>query len=170
MKYIRGDTKGKAAHNSKGVQKFQMDDKFSKAILSWITEITKAYIWFNNRQFIWGEEQQTAFEELEMCGLAINIASFFHLLKRVDFDAIVDHLVLTHIIKSKAEPATTRTKMIVRTLRFIFIQFILYKRKGNDSHPFLSRQKHDNSNPNEIIPISFNMQNLLHVRYYKRWE
>ena len=49
--------------------------------------------------------------ELEMCGLAINIASFAHLLKRVDFDAIVDHLALTHIIKSKAEPATTRTIM-----------------------------------------------------------
>ena len=28
--------------------------------------------------------------ELELCGLAINIASFAHLLKRVDFDAIVD--------------------------------------------------------------------------------
>ena len=48
--------------------------------------------------------------ELELCGLAINIASFAHLLKRVDFDAIVDHLALTHIIKSKAEPATTRIK------------------------------------------------------------
>ena len=46
--------------------------------------------------------------ELELCGLAINMASFAHLLKRVDFDAIVDHLALTHIIKSKAEPATTR--------------------------------------------------------------
>ena len=48
--------------------------------------------------------------ELELCGLAINIASFAHVLKRVDFDAIVDHLALTHIIKSKAEPATTRIK------------------------------------------------------------
>ena len=48
--------------------------------------------------------------ELELCGLAINIASFAHLLKRVDFDAIVDHLALIHIIKSKAEPATTRIK------------------------------------------------------------
>ena len=36
--------------------------------------------------------------ELELCGLAINIASFSHLLKRVDFDAIVDHLALMHII------------------------------------------------------------------------
>ena len=30
--------------------------------------------------------------ELEMCGLAINITSFSHFLKRVDFDVIVDHL------------------------------------------------------------------------------
>ena len=37
-------------------------------------------------------------KELELCGLAINIVSFSHLLKRVDFDVIVDHLALTHII------------------------------------------------------------------------
>ena len=30
--------------------------------------------------------------ELELCGLVINIASFLHLLKRVDFNAIVYHL------------------------------------------------------------------------------
>ena len=48
--------------------------------------------------------------ELELCGLAINIASFSHLLNRVDFDAIVDHLALTHIIKSKMELVTTRIK------------------------------------------------------------
>ena len=46
--------------------------------------------------------------ELELC--RIYIASFAHLHKRVDFDAIVDHLALTHIIKSKTEPATTRIK------------------------------------------------------------
>ena len=51
--------------------------------------------------------------KLELCGLAINIASFSNLLKRVDFDVIVDHLALTHIIKSKAEPATTRIKRIL---------------------------------------------------------
>ena len=48
--------------------------------------------------------------ELELCTLAINIASSSHLLKRVDFDAIVDHLSLTHIIKIKAEAATNRIK------------------------------------------------------------
>ena len=48
--------------------------------------------------------------ELELCSLAINIASFSHLLKRVDFDAIIDHLALLQIIKSKVEPAITRKK------------------------------------------------------------
>ena len=51
--------------------------------------------------------------ELELCGLAINIASFSHLLKRVVFDAIVDHLVLTHIIKSKMESVTTKIKRLL---------------------------------------------------------
>ena len=54
--------------------------------------------------------------ELELCGLAINIASFAHLRKRVDFDAIVHHLALTHIIKSKAEPATTRIKQLLELI------------------------------------------------------
>ena len=54
--------------------------------------------------------------ELEMCGLAINIASFAHLLKRVNFDAIVDHLGLTHIIKSNAELTTTRIKRLLEIL------------------------------------------------------
>ena len=48
-----------------------------------------------------------------MCGLGINIASFVHLLKRVDFDAIVDHLALMDIIKSKVELATTRIKRLL---------------------------------------------------------
>ena len=52
--------------------------------------------------------QNYSITELESHGLAINKASFSCLLKRVDFDVIIDHLALTHIIKSKAEPATTR--------------------------------------------------------------
>ena len=31
---------------------------------------------------------------------------------------------------------------------------------------FLSRQKHDDSTPHEIIPISFSMHNMLYVKYY----
>ena len=68
--------------------------------------------------------------ELEMCGLAINIASFAHLLKRVDFDAIVDHLVLRHIIKSKVELATTRIKRLLEVLHSN--SFDLYYITGKD--------------------------------------
>ena len=53
-----------------------------------------------------------SFIELEKCGLAINIASFAHLLERVDFNAIVYHLALGHIIKSEEELAKTRIKRL----------------------------------------------------------
>ena len=51
-----------------------------------------------------------------MCSWAINVASFAHLSKRADFDAIVYHLALTHIIESKAEPTTTRIKRLLDVL------------------------------------------------------
>ena len=54
--------------------------------------------------------------ELEMCGLVINIASFAHLLRKIDFDAVVDHLAVTQIIRSKAEPAMTRIKRLLEVL------------------------------------------------------
>ena len=105
--------------------------------------------------------------ELELCGLAINIASFLHLLKRVDFDVIVDHLALTHIIKSKAELAMTRIKRLLELISSY--SFNLYYMKGKDMilSDFLSRQKHDDSDPHEIIPISFNMYNTLYETYYR---
>ena len=68
--------------------------------------------------------------ELEMCGLAMNIATFLHLLKKVDFDAIVDHLAITHIMRSKAEPATTQIKRLLELLSPY--SFNLYYIKGKD--------------------------------------
>ena len=38
-----------------------------------------------------------------------------HLLNRVDFDAIVDHLALTHIIKSKSRTGYNWNKKAVRS-------------------------------------------------------
>ena len=66
--------------------------------------------------------------DLEMCGLAINIPSFAHLLKRVDFDAIVDHLALVNILKSKTEPATTRIKRLLEVLSTYSFNLVLYER------------------------------------------
>ena len=66
--------------------------------------------------------------ELEMCGLAINIVSFAHLLKKVDFNVIMDHLALMHIIKSKVELTTTRIKRLLVILSSF--SFNLYYIKG----------------------------------------
>ena len=85
--------------------------------------------------------------ELELCG-------------------IVDHLALTHIIKSKTETATTRIKRLLELISSY--SFNLYYMKGKDMilSDFLSRQKNDNSNPHEIIPISFNMCQILDDNYF----
>ena len=58
--------------------------------------------------------------ELEMCGLAVNIASFAHLLRKVDFDAVVDHLAITQIMRSKVEPVTNRIKKIIGSIKCLF--------------------------------------------------
>ena len=91
--------------------------------------------------------------ELEMCGLPMNIATFLHVLKKVDFYAIVNHLAITHIMKSKAEPATTRIKRLLESLSPY--SFNLYYIKGKDMvlSNFLSRQKMDDNNPHKLIPI-----------------
>ena len=101
-----------------------------------------------------------------MCGLAINITSFTHLLKNVDFDAIVYHLALIHILKSKTGPVTPRIKRLLEVLSAY--SFNLYYMNGKDMilSDFLSRQGTDKSDPYEIIPISFDMKATLNDKYY----
>ena len=85
----------------------------------------------------------------------------------MDVDAVVDHLSLTHIIKSKAEPATVRLKRLLELISSY--SFNLYYIKGKDMvlSDFLSRQNNNYSNLHEIIPISFNMHKVLQENYYK---
>ena len=104
--------------------------------------------------------------ELEMCGLAINIASFAQLLRKVDFDAVVDHLAITQIIRSQVEPATNRIKRLLEVLSAY--SFNLYYIKGKDMvlSDFLSRQDPGDEDKKEIIPISFNMKSILQDKCY----
>ena len=104
--------------------------------------------------------------ELEMCRLAMNIAMFSYLLKKVDFDVVVAHLAITQIMRSKAEPATTRIKRLLELLSPY--SFNLYYIKGEDMvlSDFLSRQKTDDSNPHELIPISFMLRNQIDNHFY----
>ena len=64
--------------------------------------------------------------ELEMCGLAINIASFTHLLKKVDFETIVDHLAIMHIIKSKDETHHNKNQKTIRIMELLLFQSVLH--------------------------------------------
>ena len=57
--------------------------------------------------------QSYSISELELCEVAINVTSFSHLPKRVDFYAVVDHFALAHILKSKAEPAAVKIKRLL---------------------------------------------------------
>ena len=100
-----------------------------------------------------------------MCGLAINIAIFVHLLKRVDFEAVADHLAIMHIMRSKMEPATNRIKRVLEILSSYF--FNLYYIKGKDMilSDILLRQLGDDSDPHQIIPISFNIKEILKENY-----
>ena len=93
--------------------------------------------------------------------------NIFYLLKKVNFDAVVDHLAITHIMRSNAEPATTRIKRLLELLSPY--SFNLYYIKGKDMvlNDFLSRQKTDDSNSHELIPISFTLRNQLDNHFYQ---
>ena len=99
--------------------------------------------------------------------ISYQYSKFSHLLKRVDFNAIVDNLSLTCIIKGKAEPATIKIKRLLELISSY--SFNLYYIKGKDMvlSDFLSRQNNNDSNPHEIVPISFNMHKVLQEKYYR---
>ena len=93
--------------------------------------------------------------ELQMTGLLVNMNLWKNLLKHREFDAAVDHVAVTQILKAKTEPATTR---IMRLLdRLAAYSFNLYYVKGRDMimADYLSRHRTKDSDTSELIPISF---------------
>ena len=68
-------------------------------------------------------------------------------------------------MKSKMESATNRIKRLLEVLSSY--SFNLYYIKGKDMvlSDFLSRQQGDNSDPHQIIPILFNMKEILKKDY-----
>ena len=69
-------------------------------------------------------------------------------------------------MKSKTEPASTRIKRLLEVLSVY--SFDLYYMKGKDMtlNDFVSKINVDKSNPHEIIPISFDLQEVLQEKYY----
>ena len=69
-------------------------------------------------------------------------------------------------MRSKAEPATTRIERLIELMSPY--SFNLYYIKGKDMilSDFLSRQKMDDGNPHEIIPISFTLKSLVSNHFH----
>ena len=103
--------------------------------------------------------------ELEMTGLLYNMNIWKYYLGKKDFDAAVDHAAIPHIMKSKNLPATDR---IVRLLEALsFYSFHLYYVKGKDMIlcDFLSRIQVDDGDPMDLIPITYNIMDVLEEVY-----
>ena len=98
--------------------------------------------------------------ELEMTRLLVNMNLWKNLLKHIEFDAAVDHVAVTQIMKAKTEPATTR---IMRLLdRLSAYSFNLYYVKGRNMilADYLSRHRNKDLDSSELIPISFCCMNV----------
>ena len=98
--------------------------------------------------------------ELEMTGLLVNMNLWKNLLTHREFDAAVDHVAVTQIMKAKTEPGTTR---IMRLLdRLSAYSFNLYYVKGRDIilADYLSRHRNKDLDSSELIPVSFCCMNV----------
>ena len=59
--------------------------------------------------------------ELEMYGLLLNLHSWNHLIRKVDFDCATDHLACVHIMNGKKELANNRIETLLgRLLDYTF--------------------------------------------------
>ena len=93
--------------------------------------------------------------ELEMTGLLVNMGLWKNILKHREFDAAVNHVAVTQILKAKTEPASNR---IMRLLDCLSAHsFNLYYLKGKDMilADYLSRNHNEDEDPADLIPVSF---------------
>ena len=93
--------------------------------------------------------------ELEMTGLLMNIHAWRGWTQDTKIDIAVDHKAVVQIMKSKDDPVTDRVKTLIQKLSPL--PFNLYYVKGKDLvlTDFLSGIRSDDSNPEEVLPISF---------------
>ena len=90
-----------------------------------------------------------------MTGLLVNMGLWKNILKRREFDAAVDHVVVTQILKAKSEPASNRIMRLLDCLSAY--SFNLYYLKGKDMilADYLSRHRNEDEDPADLIPVSF---------------
>ena len=98
--------------------------------------------------------QNYSITELEMTGLLYNMKLWQWYVGRKNFDAIVDHACIPHIMKSKNLPTTNRIIRLIQELQRF--DFHLYYVKGKDMilADYFSRVPADQDSAEELIPIA----------------
>ena len=115
--------------------------------------------------------QRYSISELELLGLAVNMMCAKHLLGKRDFDCVVDHSALVHIMTGTKEPPTLRIKKLMEILKGF--NYTLYYKKGKDMYvtDFLSRHPVDQGkNTDEIIPIAFQLSDQDPTKHGKLYD
>ena len=84
-------------------------------------------------------------------------------MKKVYLGVTVGHLTLTNIIKSKTESVTNRVKRLLEVLSSHSFNLYYIKVKTWYSMIFCPEKKHDNSDQHEVIPIPFNVEEVIHA-------
>ena len=79
--------------------------------------------------------------ELEMTGLLVNI------LKHREFDAAVDHVAVTQILKAKTEPASSRIMRLLYCLSAYSFNWYYLKGKDMILADYLSRNRNEDDGP-----------------------
>ena len=91
----------------------------------------------------------------------ISISLWQHLLSRTNFDCCVDHLAVTQILKFKSIPASQRIGRLIELCYNYSLNLCYVKDKDFILSNFLIRIAVDDSNPHEIISISFYVKEQL---------
>ena len=99
--------------------------------------------------------QRYSATELEMTGLLVDMGLWKNILKHREFDAAVDHVAVTQIMKAKTEPASNRIMWLLD--RLSAYSFALYYLKGKDMilADYLSHHRLQDEDPSELVLINF---------------
>ena len=93
--------------------------------------------------------------ELEMTGLLVNMGLWKTLLKRHEFDAPVDHLVVVHILKARTKPAIPRIIRLLDHLSSCSFNFYFVKGKDMVLVDYFRRHRESDNNPYGLVPVHF---------------
>ena len=89
-----------------------------------------------------------------MTALLVNMGLWKNILHHREFDATVDHVAVTQILKAKTKPAMNRIMRLLDRLSAYSLDLYYVKGKDMIIADYLSRNRdRQNDDPEELIPI-----------------